>query len=105
MFDSASPWRRDLIALLRLTGPVAAARLGVMAMGLTDALVVGRYSAVQLGYQALGWTLPAVAMVGAIVLTLYHKPQVRRQVIAEQVARRRTSAIDIVKVKSGQGLS
>jgi NADH-quinone oxidoreductase subunit J len=39
------------------------------------------------------------------VLTLYHKPQVRRQVIAEQVARRRSSAIDIVKVKSGQGLS
>jgi MATE family multidrug resistance protein len=66
MFDSDSLWRRDLIALLRLTGPVAAARLGVMAMGLTDALVVGRYSAAQLGYQALGWTLPAVAMVGAM---------------------------------------
>ena len=44
-------------------------------------------------------------LLGAIVLTLYHKPQVRRQVIAEQVGRRRTSAIDIVKVKSGQGLS
>ncbi|HEY4032255.1 MAG TPA: MATE family efflux transporter [Caulobacteraceae bacterium] len=66
MLDSSSPWRRDLAALLRLTGPVAAARLGVMAMGLTDALVVGRYSAEQLGYQALGWTLPAVAMVGAM---------------------------------------
>jgi len=66
MHDSASLWRRDLIALLRLTGPVAAARLGVMAMGLSDALVVGRYSAEQLGYQALGWTLPAVAMVGAM---------------------------------------
>ena len=66
MFDSASPWRRDLLALLRLTGPVAAARLGVMAMGLTDAIVVGRYSAEQLGYQALGWTLPAVATVGAM---------------------------------------
>jgi MATE family multidrug resistance protein len=66
MLDSSSPWRRDLDALLRLTGPVAAARLGIMAMGLTDALVVGRYSAEQLGYQALGWTLPAVAMVGAM---------------------------------------
>jgi MATE family multidrug resistance protein len=66
MLDSASPWRRDLVALLRLTGPVAAARLGVMAMGLIDAIVVGRYSAVQLGYQALGWTLPAVAMVGSM---------------------------------------
>ena len=66
MFDSDSPWRRDLFALLRLTGPVAAARLGVMAMGLTDSLVVGRYSAEQLGFQALGWPLPAVAMVGAM---------------------------------------
>ena len=66
MFDSESPWRRDLRALLRLAGPVAAARLGVMAMGLSDAVVVGRYSAEQLGYQALGWTLPAVAMVAAM---------------------------------------
>jgi hypothetical protein len=30
---------------------------------------------------------------------------VRRQNIAEQVARRRDTAIEIVKVKSGQGLS
>jgi MATE family multidrug resistance protein len=66
MLESSSPWRRDLLALLRLTGPVAAARLGVMAMGLTDALVVGRYSAEQLGYQALGWALPAVSMVAAM---------------------------------------
>jgi MATE family multidrug resistance protein len=66
MLEFDSPWRRDLFVLLRLAGPVAAARLGVMAMGLTDAVVVGRYSAEQLGYQALGWTLPAVAMVGAM---------------------------------------
>ena len=46
-----------------------------------------------------------VAMIGAIVLTLQHKPNVRRQVIADQVARNRASAIDIVQVKSGQGLS
>lgn len=66
MDPSFSPWRRDLLALLRLTGPVAAARLGVMAMGLTDAVVVGRASAEQLGYLALGWALPAVTMVGAM---------------------------------------
>src|SRR6202030_3979446 len=45
-----------------------------------------------------------VAMIGAIVLTLQHKPNVRRQIIADQVARRRSTAIDVVKVKSGQGL-
>ena len=40
--------------LLRLAGPVFMARLGVMAMGLTDSIVVGRFSATQLGYHALG---------------------------------------------------
>ena len=47
--------RSELARLLKLAGPVVLARLGIMAMGLTDAIVVGRYSAVQLGYHALGW--------------------------------------------------
>ena len=46
-----------------------------------------------------------VAMIGAIVMTLQHKPQVRRQNIADQVARGRASAIELVDVKPGQGLS
>jgi NADH-quinone oxidoreductase subunit J len=54
-------------------------------------------------FQAAGIIL-LVAMVGAIVLTLQHKPNVRRQNISDQVARRRATAIDVVKVKSGQGL-
>ena len=54
-------------------------------------------------FQAAGVIL-LVAMIGAIVLTLHHKPNVRRQMIAEQVARHRASAIEIIKVKSGQGL-
>ena len=45
-----------------------------------------------------------VAMIGAIVLTLRHKVNIKRQNIADQVARRRDTAIDVVKVKSGQGL-
>jgi NADH-quinone oxidoreductase subunit J len=45
-----------------------------------------------------------VAMIGAIVMTLQHKPGVKRQNIADQNARGRSSAIDVVKVKSGQGL-
>jgi NADH-quinone oxidoreductase subunit J len=55
-------------------------------------------------FQAAGIIL-LVAMIGAIVLTLQHKPNVRRQSIAEQVARTKNTAIEIVKVKSGQGLS
>jgi MATE family multidrug resistance protein len=52
----------DLVALLRLAGPVVLSRLGIMAMGLTDALVVGRYSATQLSYHALGWAPTAVVV-------------------------------------------
>jgi NADH-quinone oxidoreductase subunit J len=54
-------------------------------------------------FQAAGVVL-LVAMVGAIVLTLQHKPNVRRQNIAEQIARTKSTAIDIVKVRPGQGL-
>jgi NADH-quinone oxidoreductase subunit J len=55
-------------------------------------------------FQASGLIL-LVAMVGAIVLTLRHKPNVKRQNIAEQVARTKKTAMEIVKVQSGQGLS
>jgi len=55
-------------------------------------------------FQAAGVIL-LVAMIGAIVLTLHHKPNVRRQIVAEQIARSKNTAIEIVKVKSGQGLS
>jgi MATE family multidrug resistance protein len=45
----------DLIELLRLAGPVVLSRLGIMVMGLTDAIVVGHYSATQLGFHAMAW--------------------------------------------------
>ena len=45
-----------------------------------------------------------VAMIGAIVLTLHHRPNVRRQDISAQVARNPKTAIEVVKVKPGQGL-
>lgn len=57
-----SPVRSDLDTLLRLSGPVVLSRLGIMTMGLTDAVVVGRYSAVQLGYHALGWAPTSVIL-------------------------------------------
>jgi NADH-quinone oxidoreductase subunit J len=55
-------------------------------------------------FQAAGLIL-LVAMIGAIVLTLRHKPNVKRQNVSQQVARTRADAIEVVKVKSGQGLS
>jgi len=70
----------------------------------TQALGLVLYTRYVYFFQAAGLIL-LVAMVGAIVLTLQHKPNVRRQSIADQVARGRASAIEVVKVKSGQGLS
>jgi NADH-quinone oxidoreductase subunit J len=54
-------------------------------------------------FQASGVIL-LIAMIGAIVLTLQHKPDVRRQKIGEQVSRRRADTLALVKVKSGEGV-
>jgi MATE family multidrug resistance protein len=54
--------------LLRLAGPNVASRLGVMAMGLTDAIVVGQHSATELGFHALGWGLTGTVLVAGIGL-------------------------------------
>ncbi len=70
----------------------------------TQALGLVLYTRYVYFFQAAGLIL-LVSMIGAIVMTLQHKPNVRRQNIAAQVARRRASAIEVVKVKSGQGLS
>ncbi|MDQ2083104.1 NADH-quinone oxidoreductase subunit J [Xanthobacteraceae bacterium Astr-EGSB] len=55
-------------------------------------------------FQAAGVVL-LVAMIGAIVLTLRHKPYVRRQSIAEQNARSKASQLSVKQVRSGEGLS
>jgi NADH-quinone oxidoreductase subunit J len=70
----------------------------------TQALGLVLYTRYVYFFQAAGVIL-LVAMIGAIVLTLQHKPNVRRQNITAQVTRGMASAIEIVKVKSGQGLS
>ena len=70
----------------------------------TQALGLVLYTRYVYFFQAAGLIL-LVAMVGAIVLTLQHKPNVKRQSIASQVARNRAAAIEVVQVKSGQGLS
>jgi multidrug resistance protein, MATE family len=62
------PIRTELAELLKLSWPVVISRLGIMAMGLSDAIVVGRYSATQLGYHALGWAPTSVVVTMAIGL-------------------------------------
>jgi len=55
-------------------------------------------------FQASGLVL-LVAMVGAIVLTLRHKARVKRQDMAAQVRRTKEEAMEVVKVRPGQGLT
>jgi NADH-quinone oxidoreductase subunit J len=43
-------------------------------------------------------------MIGAIVLTLRHKQGIKRQNIADQVARTKAGGLEVRKVKSGQGI-
>ncbi|MBS0364104.1 MAG: NADH-quinone oxidoreductase subunit J [Proteobacteria bacterium] len=54
-------------------------------------------------FQAAGMVL-LVAMIGAIVLTLRHKPGVRRQVIMDQVLRTPKSGMRMAQPKPGEGI-
>jgi NADH-quinone oxidoreductase subunit J len=68
----------------------------------TEAIGLVLYTKYVYYFEAAGMIL-LVAMVGAIVLTLQHKTRVRRQVIAEQVARKKATSIEIRTVRPGQG--
>jgi NADH-quinone oxidoreductase subunit J len=70
----------------------------------TEALGLVLYTRYVYFFQAAGLVL-LVAMIGAIVLTLRHKPNVRRQNISDQVARSPADTLEIRQVRPGQGLS
>jgi NADH-quinone oxidoreductase subunit J len=55
-------------------------------------------------YFQLAGIVLLVAMIGAIVLTLRHKENVKRQDVARQVARTRATSIELRKVRPGQGI-
>jgi NADH-quinone oxidoreductase subunit J len=71
----------------------------------TNAEAIGRvlYTNYLYFFQTAGMVL-LVAMIGAIVLTLKHRVGIRRQVIADQTARTRTTGMRIVTIKSGEGV-
>jgi len=56
--------------LLGLAWPVILARIGIMTMGLTDAIVVGNYSSRELAYHSLAWAPTAVIVTTAVGLLL-----------------------------------
>ena len=85
--------------IVRLQAPLPQAA----ALTNTEALGQLLYTRYVLFFQVAGLIL-LVAMIGAIVLTLRHKPGVKRQSISDQIARRPEEALEIRKVKVGEGI-
>ena len=73
--------------------------------GVSNTEAIGRvlYTKYVYFFQGAGLIL-LVAMIGAIVLTLRHKEGVRRQSVAQQVARQPQDAIEVVRVAPGQAI-
>ena len=102
-------------ALLAELGLVASASIGANGAPIalapnapaevTNAEAIGRvlYTDYLLLFQMAGLVL-LVAMIGAIVLTLRHRPGVKRQNIAAQVGRRRSEGVELKDIRPGQGL-
>ncbi|MFJ6023796.1 NADH-quinone oxidoreductase subunit J [Brevundimonas sp. NPDC092305] len=55
-------------------------------------------------FQAAGIVL-LIAMIGAIVLTLRHKPNIKRQNVADQVGRDAKTAMEVKSVTTGAGVT
>jgi NADH-quinone oxidoreductase subunit J len=83
--------------------------VGPMASGadvdVTNAEAIGRvlYTDYVYFFQAAGMVL-LVAMIGAIVLTLRHKPGVKRQVMMDQVLRTPATGMKLTNPKVGEGI-
>jgi NADH-quinone oxidoreductase subunit J len=98
----------ELIALFTYHGlsgaPVASAAspIPAAASGVTNTEALGLilYTKYVYFFQAAGLIL-LVAMIGAIVLTLKHRVNVKRQSVSDQVARGPKTALEVVKVPSG----
>ncbi|WP_309093105.1 NADH-quinone oxidoreductase subunit J [Phenylobacterium sp.] len=82
--------------------PMAAGRGPV---DVTNAEAIGRvlYTDYVYFFQAAGLVL-LVAMIGAIVLTLRHKPGVKRQLVADQVLRTPKTGMRVIDIKPGEGI-
>lgn len=70
MFSLSLKSRTTLRDLLALAWPVVLARLGIMTMGLTDAIVVGNYSGEELAYHALAWAPTSIVITTAVGLMM-----------------------------------
>jgi NADH-quinone oxidoreductase subunit J len=82
-------------------GLAVGAPVGAMAISNTRLLGNILYTRYLFAFQAAGLIL-LVAMIGAIVLTLRHRPDARRQSIAAQLARTREQSVEVIKVPVGE---
>ena len=96
LIGSASLWKFSAAASHALAHPTP--------VGLSNTEALGRilYTDYIYYFQIAGLVL-LVAMIGAIVLTLRHRPGVRRQSIGMQNARVASEAMTVVDVEPGQG--
>ena len=77
---------------------------GTPAISNTEAIGRVLYTDYAYFFQAAGLIL-LTAMIGAIVLTLRHRPGVKRQNVNDQIARTPKLGMEIVKVKVGEGIA
>jgi len=96
LMGSASLWKFSVASPGALAYPTPG--------GVSNTEALGRilYTDYIYYFQIAGLVL-LVAMIGAIVLTLRHRPGVRRQNIGRQNARVMSEAMTVVDVKPGQG--
>jgi NADH-quinone oxidoreductase subunit J len=75
-----------------------------MVPGISNTDAIGRvlYTQYSLLFETASLVL-MVAMIGAIVLTLRHRPGVQRQRIADQIGRKRSDAMTVKEVSFGAG--
>jgi len=64
------PTRATLKDLLHLAWPVVLARIGIMTMGLTDVIVVGNYSGLELAFSSLALAPTAIIVTTAVGLMM-----------------------------------
>ena len=77
----------ELRALLRLSFPIAAAQLGLMAMGLVDTAVLGRVSVTELAGSAIGRSVMFAAITPAMGVAFALEPLASQAVGAGEVPR------------------
>jgi NADH-quinone oxidoreductase subunit J len=98
----------ELVALVSLRWQLGASQMkhlgAATPSGVTNTEAIGHilYTDYAYYFQLAGLVL-LVAMIGAIVLTLRHRPGVRRQSIATQIARVPQDAVELVDIRPGEG--